>query len=210
MEDQIQEPQVNFCPSDHPSLSSTPSISSKPIRRFHQRALIWDFEETRALLDLLKDERILKAIESVRTREIYHEIADHLKKSGFNRDWNQIRGRVKNLKFSYKKARALHEEHGQSTLTCRFYDELHQLFGQKYKRQRSKKRCLLHTQVKQRQKHLKNSIHELSMENDGEEIVSNINLNEQDEISDEDEEARTYFFLVFTSNRTICFFYYSR
>ncbi|CAF4931264.1 unnamed protein product, partial [Rotaria socialis] len=80
-------------------------------RRFHQRALIWDLEETRALLDLLKDERIFKAIESVRTREIYHEIAERLRQAGFNRDWNQIRGRVKNLKFSYKKARALHEEH---------------------------------------------------------------------------------------------------
>ncbi|CAF1192365.1 unnamed protein product [Adineta steineri] len=107
------------------------SSSPKPVRRFHQRALIWDLEETRALLDLLKDERIFKAIESVRTREIYHEIAERLKQSGFNRDWNQIRGRVKNLKFSYKQARALHEEQGQSTLACRFYDDLHYLFGHK-------------------------------------------------------------------------------
>ncbi|CAF0839034.1 unnamed protein product [Didymodactylos carnosus] len=105
--------------------------------------MIWDLEETRALLDLLKDDRIFKAIESVRTREIYHEISERLKQQGFNRDWNQIRGRVKNLKFSYKKARSLHEEQGQSTLTCRFYDDLHYLFGHKYKKQRI---SLQHTQ----------------------------------------------------------------
>lgn len=151
--------------------------TTKSVRRFHQRALIWDLEETRALLDLLKDQRIFKAIESVRTREIYHEIADRLKQAGFNRDWNQIRGRVKNLKFSYKKARALHEEQGQSTLACRFYDDLHLLFGHKYKRQKSKKR----------------SSQQMNNNTDNEmgEISSNINHVEQDDITDEDDEVNT-------------------
>jgi len=166
------------------SLSS--SSSSKPLRRFHQRALIWDLEETRALLDLLKDERILKAIESVRTREIYHEIAERLKQAGFNRDWNQIRGRVKNLKFSYKKARALHEEQGQSTLACRFYDDLHYLFGHKYKRQRTKKRPL--------QQQLQTN---LNAENEDGEIVSNINNNEPDDMTDDDDEEARNHFLIF-------------
>ena len=163
------------------------------MRRFHQRALIWDLEETRALLDLLKDDRIFKAIESVRTREIYHEIAECLKQSGFNRDWNQIRGRVKNLKFSYKKARALHEEQGQSTLACRFYDDLHYLFGHKYKRQRSKKRSL---QQQQHQQHLHQKANyskqfpaNSNTENEDGEIVSNMNTNDGDEISDDDEEV---------------------
>lgn len=156
--------------------------SSKPVRRFHQRALIWDLEETRALLDLLRDERIFKAVESVRTREIYHEIAERLKQSGFNRDWNQIRGRVKNLKFSYKKARALHEEQGQSTLTCRFYDDLHYLFGHKYKRQRTKKRPL---QQYQQQLHTN-----LNTENEDGEIVSNINTTEPDDMTDDEDEVR--------------------
>ncbi|CAF4489544.1 unnamed protein product [Rotaria magnacalcarata] len=158
--------------------------STKPVRRFHQRALIWDLEETRALLDLLKDERIFKAIESVRTREIYHEIAERLRQAGFNRDWNQIRGRVKNLKFSYKKARALHEEHGQSTLTCRFYDDLHYLFGHKYKRQRSKKRSL-----QQQQQHQQKLQTNIKTENEEGEIISNINNNEPDDITDDDEES---------------------
>ncbi|CAF1219106.1 unnamed protein product [Adineta steineri] len=169
------------------------SSSPKPVRRFHQRALIWDLEETRALLDLLKDERIFKAIESVRTREIYHEIAERLKQSGFNRDWNQIRGRVKNLKFSYKQARALHEEQGQSTLACRFYDDLHYLFGHKYKRQRSKKRSLSQHQ-QQQQQHIQTS---LNIENENEEIVLNINNNEPDDISDDDDKAREFCFLFF-------------
>lgn len=159
--------------------SPSSSSSNKPIRRFHQRALIWDLEETRALLDLLKDERIFKAIESVRTREIYHEIAERLKQAGFNRDWNQIRGRVKNLKFSYKKARALHEEQGQSTLACRFYDDLHYLFGHKYKRQRSKKRPL----QQQLQTNLNNT------ENEDGEIVSNINTNDNDDMTEDDDEV---------------------
>lgn len=179
------------------SSSSSPSNSSKPIRRFHQRALIWDLEETRVLLDLLKDQRILKAIESVRTREIYHEISDRLKQAGYNRDWNQIRGRVKNLKFSYKKARALKEEHGQSTNTCRFYDELHELFGHKYKRQRTKKRSSQQTPNQScspsQKKYFTSSISEFNIENEDGEIVSNINSNEQDEISDEDEEARMFY-----------------
>ena len=177
------------------------SSSSKPVRRFHQRALIWDLEETRALLDLLKDDRIFKAIESVRTREIYHEIAECLKQSGFNRDWNQIRGRVKNLKFSYKKARALHEEQGQSTLACRFYDDLHYLFGHKYKRQRSKKRSLQQQQQQhhhqqhhhhhhQKQNYSKQFPANSNTENEDGEIVSTMNTNDGDEISDDDEEAR--------------------
>jgi len=172
-------------------LTTNGSSSSKPVRRFHQRALIWDLEETRALLDLLKDERIFKAIESVRTREIYHEIAERLKQAGFNRDWNQIRGRVKNLKFSYKKARALHEEQGQSTLACRFYDDLHYLFGHKYKRQRTKKRSL--QQQQQYQHQLQTN---LNTENEDGEIVSNINNNEPDDMTDDDDEARNQF-LVF-------------
>ncbi|CAF2510177.1 unnamed protein product [Rotaria sp. Silwood2] len=166
------------------SATTNGSSTSKPVRRFHQRALIWDLEETRALLDLLKDERIFKAIESVRTREIYHEIAERLKQAGFNRDWNQIRGRVKNLKFSYKKARAQHEEQGQSTLTCRFYDDLHYLFGHKYKRQRSKKRSL--QQQQQYQHKLQTN---LKTENEEGEIVSNINNNDPDDITDDDEES---------------------
>jgi hypothetical protein len=174
-----RESTTNSAITTNGSLSS----SSKPVRRFHQRALIWDLEETRSLLDLLKDDRIFKAIESVRTREIYHEIAERLKQSGFNRDWNQIRGRVKNLKFSYKKARALHEEQGQSTLACRFYDDLHYLFGYKYKRQRTKKRSLHQQQQKQLQINL-------NTENEDGEIISNINNNEPDDISDDDEEAR--------------------
>ncbi|CAF0866695.1 unnamed protein product [Rotaria sp. Silwood1] len=165
------------------SATTNGSLTSKPVRRFHQRALIWDLDETRVLLDLLKDERIFKAIESVRTREIYHEIAERLKQAGFNRDWNQIRGRVKNLKFSYKKARALHEEQGQSTLTCRFYDDLHYLFGHKYKRQRSKRRSL---QQQQYQQKLQTN---LKTENEEGEIVSNINNNEPDDITDDDEES---------------------
>jgi len=149
--------------------------TTKTVRRFHQRALIWDLEETRALLELLKDQRIFKAIESVRTREIYHEIAERLKQAGFNRDWNQIRGRVKNLKFSYKKARALHEEQGQSTLACRFYDDLHLLFGHKYKRQKSKKRSIQPN---------------IEPENEIGEISSNI-TDEDDDEDEEEEEVRT-------------------
>ena len=168
--------------------NSTTTNGSKPIRRFHQRALIWDLEETRALLDLLKDERIFKAIESVRTREIYHEIAERLKQAGFNRDWNQIRGRVKNLKFSYKKARALHEEQGQSTLACRFYDDLHYLFGHKYKKQKSKRRP---SQQQQYQSKLANNF---KIESENGEITSNINnnnnTNELDDVTDDDEEVR--------------------
>lgn len=168
------------------SLSSSSTTSTtKPIRRFHQRALIWDLEETRALLDLLKDERIFKAIESVRTREIYHEIAERLKQAGFNRDWNQIRGRVKNLKFSYKKARALHEEQGQSTLACRFYDDLHYLFGHKYKRQKTKKRLL--------QQALQTNLN--NTENEDGEIISNINTNEPDDITEDDDEVINFKFL---------------
>lgn len=160
------------------------SASPKPARRFHQRALIWDLEETRALLNLLKDQRIFKAIESVRTREIYHEIADRLKQAGFNRDWNQIRGRVKNLKFSYKQARALHEEQGQSTIACRFYDDLHYLFGHKYKRQRAKKRPHEST----------NS----SVENENEDAMVNVEPSEADDHSDDDEKASRPFVFRFS------------
>lgn len=171
---------------------------SKPVRRFHQRALIWDLEETRALLDLLKDERILKAIESVRTREIYHEIADRLKQLGFNRDWNQIRGRVKNLKFSYKKARALHEEQGHSTLACRFYDDLHYLFGNKYKRQRSKKRPLSSPNSSQR----KFSKFSSNDPEDGE-ILSNRNHQDIDDISDDDDDDEASVLSLFLSSQRI-------
>ncbi|UJR29127.1 hypothetical protein I4U23_010341 [Adineta vaga] len=161
------------------------SSSPKPVRRFHQRALIWDIEETRALLDLLKDERIFKAIESVRTREIYHEIAERLKQAGFNRDWNQIRGRVKNLKFSYKQARALHEEQGQSTGSCRFYDDLHYLFGHKYKRQRTKKRSL---SQQQQPLHMQTN---LNLENENKDIVLNTNTNEPDDHTDDDDDEKS-------------------
>lgn len=161
--------------SSSTTTTTTTSTSTKPVRRFHQRALIWDLEETRALLDLLKDERIFKAIESVRTREIYHEIAERLKQAGFNRDWNQIRGRVKNLKFSYKKARALHEEQGQATVACRFYDDLHYLFGYKYKRQRTKKRRTSPQYPSQ------------MPENEDGEIVSNMNHHDADDVTDDDE-----------------------
>lgn len=171
---------INGSSSSSTTTTTIMSTSTKPARRFHQRALIWDLEETRTLLDLLKDERIFKAIESVRTREIYHEIAECLRKAGFNRDWNQIRGRVKNLKFSYKKARALHEEQGQATVACRFYDDLHLLFGHKYKRQRSKKRPI--------SQHYQSQIpSNLLSENEDGEIVSNMNHNEIDDVTDDDE-----------------------
>lgn len=172
--------------------------ASKTVRRFHQRALIWDLEETRTLLDLLKDERIFKAIESVRTRDIYHEIAERLRQAGFNRDWNQIRGRVKNLKFAYKKARALYEERGQSTLTCRFYDDLHRLFGHKYKRQQSKKRYVLPQQYHQK-------IHAYMKAENEEGIISNSSNNEPDDMTDVDEEVK----YIESFNELLCLLYFS-
>jgi hypothetical protein len=95
---------------------------------------------------------------------------------------------VKNLKFSYKKARALHEEQGQSTLACRFYDDLHYLFGHKYKRQRSKKRPTSQQYQQQLQTNL-------TTENEDGEIVSNVNHNEPDDITDDDEVRHQHFFI---------------
>ena len=60
---------------------------------------------------------------------IYDEIARKMREQGYNRDTEQCRNKVKNLKKHYREVKDNNKETGRGRKTCKFFEELDLILG---------------------------------------------------------------------------------
>ncbi|XP_019615734.1 PREDICTED: trihelix transcription factor GT-3a-like isoform X2 [Branchiostoma belcheri] len=93
------------------------------------RGKIWSDEETRCLLGLWGDQRVLSQLETARNKEAVKKLVDGMRHEGFDRTAQQIRTKMRDLKYRYRKAKKQNERSGSGRITCPYYDELDRLLG---------------------------------------------------------------------------------
>ena len=94
------------------------------------RGSTWSDAEVTALISIWGDEGIQEQLDgATRNRSIYVNISKKLLESGFERDWQQCKAKIKNLKGDYKKIKDHNGVTGNGRQTCKFYDKLDAILG---------------------------------------------------------------------------------
>ena len=94
------------------------------------RGSTWSDAEVTALISIWGDEGIQEQLDGAsRNRSIYNTISKKLKESGFDRDWQQCKSKIKNLKSDYKKIKDHNGVTGNSRQTCKFFEKLDAILG---------------------------------------------------------------------------------
>lgn len=66
---------------------------------------------------------------ATRNKTIYLRISKKLQENGFERDWQQCKAKIKNLKFEYKRVKDHNSVTGNGRKTCKFYEKLDAILG---------------------------------------------------------------------------------
>ncbi|XP_065407328.1 uncharacterized protein LOC135972626 [Chrysemys picta bellii] len=91
-----------------------------------KRVPAWTEREVRDLLAIWGDESVLAELRSSkRNGKIVEKVSKAMKGRGHNRDAQQCRVKIKELRQAYHKAREANGRSGAEPQTCRFYAELH-------------------------------------------------------------------------------------
>ncbi|XP_074826190.1 uncharacterized protein LOC141997659 [Natator depressus] len=95
-----------------------------------QRAPAWTEREVQDLIAVWGDESVLAELHSKRQNaKIFEKISNGMKDIGYNRDQQQCRVKIKELRQAYQKTREANGRSGSEPQACRFYDELHAILG---------------------------------------------------------------------------------
>ncbi|XP_053891440.1 myb/SANT-like DNA-binding domain-containing protein 2 isoform X2 [Malaclemys terrapin pileata] len=95
-----------------------------------KRAPAWTEQKVRDLLTIWGDESVLAELRSSkRNGKILEKVSKAMKDRGHNRDAQQCRVKIKELRQAYHKAREANGRSGAEPQTCRFYAELHAILG---------------------------------------------------------------------------------
>ncbi|EMP37357.1 hypothetical protein UY3_05441 [Chelonia mydas] len=95
-----------------------------------KRAPIWTEREVRDLIAVWGEESVLSELRSsFRNAKTFVKISQGMKDRGHNRDPKQCRVKLKELRQAYQKTREANGRSGSEPQTCRFYDELHAIWG---------------------------------------------------------------------------------
>ena len=94
------------------------------------RSASWSDSEVRALLAIWAEDTVQQELETAkRNKAIFDEISRKLLESDIRRDWKQCRAKIKNLKTLYKKTVDGNKISGGSRVTCKFFDYLDKILG---------------------------------------------------------------------------------
>uniref|UniRef100_A0A8C3HA00 Myb/SANT-like DNA-binding domain-containing protein n=1 Tax=Chrysemys picta bellii TaxID=8478 RepID=A0A8C3HA00_CHRPI len=94
-----------------------------------KRAPAWTEQEVRELA-IWGDESVLAELRSSKQNgKILEKVSKAMKDRGHNRDAQQCRVKIKELRQAYHKAREANGRSGAEPQTCRFYTELHAMLG---------------------------------------------------------------------------------
>ncbi|XP_074803186.1 uncharacterized protein LOC141984140 [Natator depressus] len=95
-----------------------------------KRAPAWTELEVRDLIAVWADESVLSELRSKRRNaQTFEKISKGMKDRGYNRDLQQCRVKLKELRQAYQKATEANGCSGSEPQTCCFYDDLHASLG---------------------------------------------------------------------------------
>ncbi|KAG6935253.1 zinc finger and SCAN domain containing 32, partial [Chelydra serpentina] len=95
-----------------------------------RRAPAWTEREVRDLITVWGDETVLAELRSKRRNATtYAKVSKSMQDRGYNRDAQQCRVKIKELRQAYQRTRDANGRSGSEPQTCRFYDELHAILG---------------------------------------------------------------------------------
>lgn len=94
------------------------------------RGSAWSDAEIMALISIWGESEIQEQLDgATRNKSIFATISRKLQESGYDRDWQQCRGKIKNLKADYKKVKDHNGGTGNSRKTCKFFQKLDAILG---------------------------------------------------------------------------------
>ena len=94
------------------------------------RGTIWTDNEVRALIRVWGDSKIQAELDgATRNKVIFMTISKRMKEEGYNRDWQQCRAKVKNLKGEYRAVKDHNNGTGRGRKTSKFFLELDEILG---------------------------------------------------------------------------------
>ncbi|XP_065421793.1 myb/SANT-like DNA-binding domain-containing protein 7 [Chrysemys picta bellii] len=96
----------------------------------HKRAPAWTKREVLDLIAVWGEESVQAELRSKRQdANIFAKISKVMMDRGYNKDTQQCRMKVKELRQAYKISKDANGRSGSEPYTCRFYDELHAILG---------------------------------------------------------------------------------
>ena len=94
------------------------------------RGSTWSDAEVTALIAVWGEADIQDQLDgATRNQTIFACIAKRLKESGYDRDWQQCRAKIKNLKAEYKKVKDHNGVTGNGRKTFKFFKKLDEILG---------------------------------------------------------------------------------
>ncbi|XP_065430278.1 SRRM2 protein homolog rsr-2-like [Chrysemys picta bellii] len=95
-----------------------------------KRAPAWTVREVLDLIAVWGEDSVLAELRSKRRNaKTFEKISKGMMERGHNRDSEQCRVKVKELRQAYKKTKEANSRSGSEPWTCRFYTELHAILG---------------------------------------------------------------------------------
>ncbi|KAM7144551.1 zinc finger and SCAN domain-containing protein 29-like [Macrochelys suwanniensis] len=95
-----------------------------------RRAPAWTERGVRDLIAVWGDESVLEELRAKRRNaNTYAKVSKGMQDRGYNRDAQQCRVKIKELRQAYQRTRDANSRSGSEPQTCRFYDELHAILG---------------------------------------------------------------------------------
>ena len=94
------------------------------------RGTIWSDDEVRALIHVWGDGKIQEELDGAkRNKPIFVTVSKRMLEQGYNRDWQQCRAKIKNLKGDYRAMKDHNNGTGRGRKTCKFFRELDEILG---------------------------------------------------------------------------------
>ena len=91
------------------------------------RGSLWSDEEVRALIAIWGEANVQEELDgAVRNRVVFQDISKKLQDQGYNREWEQCKTKLKNLKKEYRQVKDHNEETGRGR---KFFKELDAILG---------------------------------------------------------------------------------
>ena len=94
------------------------------------RGASWSESETKTLIAVWGDEKVQAEMGGrTRTKQVFEKIAQQMNDKGYNRDIDQCKTKIKNLKKTYTNVKDYNGKSGNDKMTCPFFNELDTVLG---------------------------------------------------------------------------------
>ena len=94
------------------------------------RSGAWSDRETKALISIWGEVNIQEQLDgATRNKTVFVDISKQLQRLGYDKDWQQCRIKVKNLKNQYKKGKDHNGVTGNGRKVFKYYEQLDRILG---------------------------------------------------------------------------------